>query len=130
MSKTNTYENDLLALYFDATAVPNFGADLFVSLFTVSPGETGVLTNECSYTGYARVTVARGAGWDVSGSSCSPAANIDFPQCTGGSETATHFGISRTVGGAPDYYGTITPNIAISNGVIPRLTTASTITED
>jgi hypothetical protein len=28
------------------------------------------------------------------------------------------------------YKGTVTPNIAVSSGVTPRLTTASTITED
>lgn len=28
------------------------------------------------------------------------------------------------------YSGTVTPNISISNGVTPRLTTASTVTED
>lgn len=138
MSKSNTYENDLLALYFNATAISAIAANsgspatnLYVALFTADPTDTASLTSECAYTGYARVAVARsGSGWVVTGNSCSPAANIDFPQCTAGTETATHFGISRTIGGAPDYIGTITPNISISNGVIPRLTTASTVTED
>jgi hypothetical protein len=59
-------------------------------------------------------------------------ANIDFPQATGGSETETHFSTGPTGGGATRIFhsGTVTPNIAVSNGVTPRLTTASTITED
>jgi len=138
MSKSNTFENDLLALYFNATAISAIAANsgspatsLYVALFTADPTDTAALTNECAYTGYARVAVARsGSGWTVTGNSCSPAANIDFPQCTAGTETATHFGISRTISGNPDYIGTITPNISISNGVIPRLTTASTVTEE
>jgi hypothetical protein len=28
------------------------------------------------------------------------------------------------------YIGTVTPNISVSTGVTPRLTTASTVTED
>lgn len=142
MSKTNAWETALLQLLFNATAVANVAdnaassplTNLYVSLHTGDPGEAGSqTTNECAYTSYARVAVARsGSGWTVSGNSVSPAASIDFPEATGGTETATHFGVGSLSSGAGVLYykGAISPNIAVSTGVTPRLTTASAITED
>lgn len=136
MSKTNTFEADLLEFIFNGTAIPNLPAatDLYASLHTADPGEAGdQTTNEAAYTSYARVAVARsGAGWTVSGGSVSPGANIEFPQATGGSETITHFGIGTASSGAGYlmYKGTVTPNLAVSNGVTPSLTTATAVTED
>jgi hypothetical protein len=77
--------------------------------------------------------VARsGAGWTITGNSVSPAANIDFPACTGGTATATHFSIGTVTSGAGLilYKGAISPTISISTGVTPRLTTATAVTED
>lgn len=106
--------------------------NLYVSLHTSSPGEAGDQEdNECAYTSYARVAVARdGSGWTVTNDTAVPQANIDFPAATGGSETATHFGIGTASSGAGKLilYGAISPNIAISTGVTPRLTTATAIT--
>lgn len=140
MSKSNTFENDSLKLYFNGTPIANIAdnaasapaANLYVSLHTADPGETASLANECAYTGYARVAVARNSsGWSISGNVCSPAQNIDFPQCTASpGSPATHFGVSRTLGGAPDYIGTLTPNITIAASMIPRVDTGTTITED
>jgi hypothetical protein len=142
MSKGNTFENDLLRLIFNAAAIANIAdnaaasplTNLFVSLHTADPGEAGTqTTSECAYTSYARVAVARSiSGFTVTNNSVSPAANIDFPQATGGSETATHFAIGTAASGAGKilYKGAISPTIAISTGVTPRLTTSSTITED
>ena len=142
MSKANTFENDLLKLIFQATAIANIAdnaagsplTNLEVSLHTADPGEAGdQTTNEIAYTSYARVAVARtSGGWTVTANSVSPAANIDFPAGTGGSGTATHFGVgtAHTGTGKLLYSGTITPNIVCGNGVTPRLTTASAITED
>jgi len=142
MSKGNTFENDWLKLVFNATAIANLAdnasssplASLFVSLHTSDPGEAGdQTTNECAYTSYARVSVARtSGGWTITASSVSPVANITFPAATGGSETATHWAIGTLTSGAGIilYSGTISPNIVISSGVTPIITTASTITED
>ena len=142
MSKSNAYETAILELLFNATAIANIAdnagtsplTNLYVSLHTADPGETGTaITNECAYTSYARVAVARtSGGWTVTGNSVSPVATISFPTATGGTETATNFGIVSTASGAGVLYysGTITPNISISSGVTPQLTTASTITED
>ena len=142
MSKTNSLENSILDLIFNATAIANIAdntatsplTNLYVSLHTADPGEAGVqTTSECAYTSYARVAVARtSGGWTVTANSVSPVANIDFPEATGGTETATYFGIGSLTSGAGVLYysGALSPTIAISTGVIPRVTTASTITED
>jgi len=140
MSKTNAFENDLLLLIFNATAIADIAENdttspattLTVSLHTADPGEAGdMTTNEATYTSYARVTVARtSGGWTVTGNSVSPAANIDFPTSTGGTNTITHVGIGSGVSDDLMYKGAVTPNISVTSGVTPRLTTASTITED
>lgn len=143
MSKGDTFENDWLKLIFNATGIANIAdnagssplTNLYVSLHTADPGETGdQTTSEISYTGYARVAVARtSGGWTVTGNSVSPAANIDFAAMSGGTGgTATHFAVGTASSGTGKilYSGTISPNISVSTGVIPRLTTATAVTED
>lgn len=142
MSKGNTFENDFLKLIFNATAIANIAdnaaasplTSLYVSLHTADPGEAGdQTTNEVAYTSYARVAVARtSGGWTVTNNSVSPAAEISFPAATGGTATATHFAIGTAVSGVGKllYKGAISPTIAISSGVTPKLSTASTVTED
>ncbi|MDH5244846.1 MAG: hypothetical protein OEW98_00230 [Betaproteobacteria bacterium] len=142
MSAGNTFENDLQKLVFNATAIANLAdnaaasplTNLYVSLHTGDPGEAGnQTTSETSYTSYARVAVARsGAGWTVTADSVSPVANIDFPECTGGTATITHFAVGTDISGAGKLLvsGTVSPNIAVSSGVTPRLTTATAITLD
>lgn len=143
MSKGNTFENDWMKLIFQATAVANIAdnaassplTSLYVSLHTADPGEAGdQTTSEISYTGYARVAVARtSGGWTVTNNSVSPVANIDFGAMTAGAGgTVTHFAVGTASSGAGKllYSGTVTPNIVVATGVTPRITTASTITED
>jgi hypothetical protein len=142
MSKGDTFENDLLRLIFNATAIANMAdnaatsplTQLFVSLHTADVGEAGSqTTNEVAYTGYARVGVNRNSGgWTVTANSVSPAANIDFGACTAGTATATHWavGTASTGTGKVLYKGAISPTISISSGVTPRLTTTTAVTED
>jgi len=141
VSKGNTYEDDILKLIFNATAIADLADNdatspattLTVALHTADPGEAGSqLTNETAYTGYARVAVARTTGgWTVSGGSVSPVANIDFGECTASPGAAiTHFSVGTGVSNKLLYSGTVTPNITMAVGVIPRLKTTSTITED
>lgn len=142
MSKGDTFENDWLKLIFQATAIANIAdnattaplTNLYVALHTADPGEAGTqATNEATYTGYARVSVARSAGgWTVTANSVSPVAAISFGACTAGTNTITHWSVGVAVSGATKllYSGTVTPNISVTNGVTPQLTTASTITED
>lgn len=143
MSKGNTFENDLMKLIFNATAIANIAdnaatsplTNLYVSLHTADPGEAGdQTTNETAYTGYGRVAVARtSGGFTVTGNSVSPVANVDFGECTASPGAAiTHFAIGTAASGAGKllYSGTVTPNITMAVGVIPRIKTTSTITED
>jgi len=146
MSKSNTFENDLMLLLFNNTAIADIGdagglratavaGSLYWSLHTADPGEAGTaVTSETGYTGYARVAGARSnAAFTVTANSVSPVANVDFGECTASAGGAiTHFGIVNTSSGAGKllYSGTMTPNITMAVGVIPRIKTTSTITED
>lgn len=145
-SKGNTTENSLLLLIFNNTNFADVGdatglrgsstaGNLYVALHTGDPGEAGTATtSEAAYTGYARVAVARsGAGWTVTGNSVSPAANVDFGECTAScSATLTHFSVTLASSGGSVilYKGAITPNISLATGVIPRVKSTTTITED
>jgi hypothetical protein len=144
MSKSDTWEAGLIELLFknaDFTGVGDAGGllgsvaagNLYFSLHTSDPGEAGDQeTNEIAYTSYARVAVARGAGFTRINNSVSPAAEVSFPAGTGGSGTATHFGVGTDASGAGTllYSGTVTPNIVCGDGVTPKLSTATEITED
>lgn len=142
MSAGDTFENDLMKLIFNGTAIANLADNasaspltvLSISLHTADPGETGSqTTNETAYTSYVRTTVARStAGFTVTNNSVSPVANIDFAACTGSTSTITHFAVGTATSGAGKLMisGTVTPNISVSSGVTPRLTTATAITVD
>lgn len=137
MSAPNAFENDVLLLIFNNTAIANVGnaggllpssvaGSLYVALHTADPGETGTqATSEATYTSYARVAVARsGAGWTVSGTAPTKAANaaaVSFPQCTGGSNTITHFSVGLEVSGATRMVasGALDASLAVSNLITP-----------
>lgn len=146
MSKSDTFENDWQKLVFQNTAIANIGdaggllgsstaGSLYWALYTADPGDTGTaVTNETAYTGYSRVAAARSAGgFTVTGNSVSPPSNVDFGECTASPGAAlTHFGVVNTSSGAGKllYSGTLTPNVTLAVGVIPRIKSTSTITED
>lgn len=143
MSKSNTLESEILALIFNGTAIANIAdnaatsplTSLYVALHTADPGEAGVQnTSEAAYTGYARVAVARtSGGWTVGAGTVSPTANIDFGQCTASpGSNITHASIGVASSGATKilYKGALNVAIAMAIGVVPRINTGSTITED
>lgn len=136
MSKSNTTENDVLALVFKATALPwDANTDLFLALHTADPGEAGnQTTSEATYTSYARVTVARSAvGWTVTGNTAVNAALLQFPQCTGGTNTLTHVSIGTATSGTGQilYSGALNSSLAVSNLIQPQFAAgALSIVED
>lgn len=142
MSKGDVFENDFLKLVFHGIGIANLAdnaavapmANLSVALHISDPSETGLQnTNEATYAGYGRQSVARTpGGWTVNGNSVSPAANITFNVCSGGTNTITHFSIGATGGGSTKIFfsGPVSPNIPVSAGISPQLTTLTTITED
>jgi len=143
MSKGNTFENDFLKLIFNAIAIANIAdnastsplTDLYVSLHTGDVGESGSqTTNECAYTSYARVAVARtSGGWTVTDNAVTNASAITFPKATGGSETATHFavGTDSTGTGKVLYKGALSSSLAISENIQPQFAAGDLdVTED
>jgi uncharacterized protein YfiM (DUF2279 family) len=129
VSASNAFETLLLQHIFQNADIPNIGdatglrgsttaGSLFVTLNSADPGEVGTaVTNEISYTGYARQAVARsGAGWVVSGNNVSNAAAVAFGPCTAGTATATHFGIVASSSGAGTllFKGALTASIGIT----------------
>lgn len=143
MSKSDTFENDLLKLIFNGTAIANMAdnaassplTNLYVALHTADPGESGNQTTaEVAYTGYARVAVARtSGGWTITASSVSPTSAIEFGEMTGGTPgTATYATVGTASSGTGKvlYRGALNPTIAYNVGVVPRIRTTSTITED
>lgn len=131
MSKGNTTEADFIAFVFNATAMPSYGSNLYVSLHTADPGEGGTLaTNEADYTGYARVSVARDSGgWTCSSNQASNTAEVTFPECTGGTNTITHVAVG-TVGGQILYSGALTANISVSNLITPRFPVGTLVLQE
>ncbi len=146
MSKSNTFENELLALLFNNTDISDIGdaaglqnsavaGSFYIALHTADPGEAGTAaTSEAAYGSYARVAVARsGAGWTVSGATATNAAQISFPECTSGSETITYVSITTASSGASKiiYSGALTASRGISSGITPLFAiNALTVTED
>ena len=134
MTLTNAAETALLNLLFANTDWANIGdagglqnsvtaGSFYISLHTADPGETGnQTTSEATYTGYARVAVARSAaGWTVSGANCSNAAAVTFGACTAGSSTCTYFGIGTDASGAGNLIasGALTASLAVTAGITP-----------
>lgn len=146
MSMTNAAEAALLDLLFlnqdwanigDAAGLQNSASagSFYISLHTADPGEAGdQSTNEASYTGYARVAVARTAGgWTRTTSTVANTALVQFAQCTGGSATVTHFGIGTDSTGAGNLLmkGALSSALSISNGIQPQFAaSAMTATVD
>lgn len=134
MSMSNASETNLLELLFLNTAWPNIGdasglqpsataGSFYVALHSSDPADAGnQATNEISYTGYARVAVARsGAGFTVSGDQVSNTATVQFGECTAGSASATHFsvGVAPTSTGDILYSGALSATRSISAGITP-----------
>ncbi len=82
---------------------------------------------------YARIAVIRdGTGWTVSGNAATLAATATFAaMASGAGGTVTHFGVGTASSGTGHliFFGTVSPNIAVVNGVTPKLSTATAINQ-
>ena len=134
-SKTNTFETDILELCFNNTDLAGIGdgtglqgstaaGSFYIALFTADPTDSGSVTNEATYTGYARVAVARtSGGWTIAGNNASNTAAVTFAECTAGSNTITHFGICKAgTASVQDliFHGDLDSSLAVSSGIIPE----------
>ena len=139
MSKSDAFENQLLLLLFNNTAITNVGdatglpaaataGNLYVRLYTSAVVVSdSVIGTECAYTGYVAlgVAVARsGGGWTVAGNNASNTAAITFGACSAGSETVRYFAIwknnTTTVAADRIYWGQLTSDLAVSAGITPE----------
>lgn len=137
---SNSMEQHIAQLYFENSNMANVGdatglrgsstaGSLYISLHTADPGEAGdQTTSEISYTGYARVAVARStAGWTVatdgSGTVQNDAAITFGERTNAGSATATHVGVGRssTGTGTLDFSMALSPNIVVGQNVTPQI---------
>lgn len=148
MSKTNTFENDLLLLIFNNTNIGDLGdttgvqgsgtpGSLYAGLHTGTLDDTCTqTTNETTYTGYDRLAIARASGsggFTVAGNSVSNFDDETFGECTalpGADLTYFTFGDTASGAGTALYYGTLTPDIVMAVGVKPQLKNTTAITED
>ena len=137
MSASDAFESDILKLIFNNTSIANIGdvtgvvgstgvGSLFIALHTADPTDTGnQSTNEATYTGYARIAVARtGAAWSVTGTTPTQVANVaavTFGLCTAVPNTLTHFSIGYQTSGANKIVvsGVLNASLAVSAGITP-----------
>ena len=147
MTKSDTWETGLLSLLFENADFTEVGdaaglqgstttGSLYLSLHTAALDDASTqATSETTYDGYQRAAVSRATGWTVTNNSVSPAADVDFGECTGtpgGAVTYFAVGTTGTSGQAGKvlYWGQLSPSITMATGVIPRIKTTSAITED
>lgn len=141
--KGNTFINDYLKLLLNGTTITGIAVNdtgtpltnLILSLHTATLSASSTQTSsEAAYGSYARVAVARTTGGFTAASAQSSAlvATASFPQAASGTETETYamLGTDPTTGAGKNlYWGAISPNLAVSTGVTPQLTTSTTISE-
>lgn len=125
MSKSNFLENEMVLKLFNNTEFTwNAATVLYVSLHTADPGEAGSqTTSEATYTGYARVAVARTVGgWTIATNQASNAALLQFPQCTAGSSAVTHVAVGTAITGAGNvlYKGALSSTLNIALSIQPQ----------
>lgn len=120
MILTNAFKEALLKLYFqnidhanigDAAGLQNSAAAgaIWLALHTAFPGRAGSqTTNEATYTGYARKSIARAAAdWAVSAGATSLADNIAallFDPCTAGANDIFYYSLGSASSGAGNLY--------------------------
>ena len=147
--KSDTLEYGVLRLIFNGVAITSLAAtagttQLWLGLHTADPTDECSTANEGGYTAYTRIKTDRSSaastGWGVtSGSSntdasAAPVTNIDFPQvATTTTGTFTHASVWMSSNASSSgclYFGTLSPSVNFSQNVTPRITTASSVTED
>jgi hypothetical protein len=153
MSKSNTWESDLLKLVFqnvtaagigDGTGLVGSGTAgvLYLSLHTADPTEGGnQQSSEATYTNYTRISVVRGVGtWtvtqvDIGPSTVTNAAQVTFPQAATASPTniITHVGVGTAFTGTGKllYSGALASSLTVSQNITPSFAAGTlVITED
>lgn len=138
----DTFENDLIKLIFNGTAIANLAdnaatsplTSLYLALHTADPGDSGAqTTNEIAYTSYARAAVSRNSGgFTCSANQATLTSIVGFPPGTGGAGTATYFSVGTAASstGKILFSGSLSPSITCGDGVTPQLGTGTTFSLD
>ena len=134
MSKSNTTENDVLKANLKGTDPAwRSNANRWIALYTSDPGEVGTaITNETSYTNYARVIVAI-ADWTDGGSTFTNATLLQFLACGVTGATITHVAVVTTASGAGQilYSGALNAPLTVSSLIQPQFAIgALSVSED
>jgi len=136
MSKSNVSENAVLDAVLRAVD-PAFRANAsrWIALYTADPGEAGTaVTNEATYTNYARVLVTASSGFTAASlGSSNNTGQISFAECGVTGNTITFLAIVTTASGAGDilYSGALTASRTISSGITPLVAISGlVVTED
>lgn len=134
MSFSNSVETAVLEAVFIGTAFPwAANTELWLALFTADPTETGSISNEATFGGYARKSVTRATELSVTGNQITISALKQFDACTSGSNVITHVGIATSASGATTIIAraTLDNPITVSSGVVPQFAASSlTLTID
>lgn len=143
MAKSTTFCNDILGLMLQGTAIANIAmnnstapfTNYYLALHTANPGAGGSqTTSEASYAGYARISIPRStSGFTApSGGVSNLAANFDFPVSTGvPNDVLTYLSIGTAAIGVGKilWSGPLSASLTMAVNIIPRITTATTVTE-
>jgi hypothetical protein len=116
---------------------------IWIGLHTADPGESASTASEGGYTAYTRAQTDRSTqgtspyGWAVTSgtvATVAPVGNVDFPQvATTTTGTFSYFSVwpsSAATSTQAYYIGSLSPTINWGQNTTPRITTASSITED
>jgi hypothetical protein len=104
---------------FNGAAAPTLASTVQIRLYTADPGVGGAVgTNETTYTNYVALTRTRTDATQFTCAAKTIATVADLVFAVPGSTAAaiTHAALIDTVGNRIMAIGTITPNLAVSNG--------------
>lgn len=140
MGATAYLEVKLLQLLFKNLAFDNIGdaggllpsvstGYFYIALFTSENDDSQsiITADEATYTGYARIAVARNTGSWFDDDAVVPTRiynvqDITFPECTAGSDVVTHWGLCYSdTGDTLLISGELTTPLNITAGVQPRI---------
>jgi len=135
-SMVDAFENSLMLLLFNNTAITNIGdaaglvatttagsTQLNLATSALSDSSADLTTTEVAYTGYVRPTQARsGAGWTVASATASNAALIQFGEMSaGGPDTVVHGALGFiATGNVIRLHQDLNADLVINDGVNPQ----------
>jgi hypothetical protein len=129
MAFSTTFRSSIASLIFTATAIANVAdnaasspiTNIQIALHTADATSGNQTTSETGYGAYTRQAVARTtAGWTDTAGVVTNDAAINFPQCSSGTSTITHFSCGTAASGTGSVIVCGTTNsLAVSTGITP-----------